>query len=345
MSDHEDLIPPRTPGNNQGKKLGKIALPPEFDGNRAKSRHFFQQCRAYMHYYRNTNTYDTDEDKIIFVLGLMNKDEAMEWAVAKHSAAFKTDEVDYGKWKAFTKDFEHSFISTADKAQARTELLYLKQTPGMTIDEFNTKFKTLITRCDFDNPDEHCNTYRAGIRPGILLNIARYGAFPDNLDDWYRVTTAIENAEKEARMVVNFHGTQTKHTNRDRNTNRSTNNPTTITTTNNTSTPKFTNAVPKLTPEERERCRKEGRCFRCREQGHNSSNCPTFKNNQGKFIRAAETTPTSTPAGSTNPSDTAINKEATDPTDVAATIRRLLSSLPEDQREQVYSAMDKEGFY
>ena len=30
----------------------------------------------------------------------------------------------------------------------------------------------------------------------------------------------------------------------------------------------------KLTPVEREQCRKEGRCFRCRHKGHNAINCP-----------------------------------------------------------------------
>ena len=30
----------------------------------------------------------------------------------------------------------------------------------------------------------------------------------------------------------------------------------------------------KLTPQEREQCRKEGRCFRCRQKGHNAIKCP-----------------------------------------------------------------------
>ena len=54
-----------------------------------------------------------------------------------------------------------------------------------------------------------------------------------------------------------------------------------------TTTTQFT----KLTPEERAQLAKEGRCFRCRLQGHMARNCP--KNTQP--AKARETTAPSTP--------------------------------------------------
>ncbi|KAF5364819.1 hypothetical protein D9758_009315 [Tetrapyrgos nigripes] len=38
----------------------------------------------------------------------------------------------------------------------------------------------------------------------------------------------------------------------------------------------ITKYPPKLTPQERDKLRKEGRCFRCRGQGHIGNDCPTF---------------------------------------------------------------------
>ena len=52
--------------------------------------------------------------------------------------------------------------------------------------------------------------------------------------------------------------------------------------------PKITKPVPmdigniqleKLTPVERDQCRKEGRCFRCREKGHMANKCPKARGN------------------------------------------------------------------
>jgi hypothetical protein len=45
----------------------------------------------------------------------------------------------------------------------------------------------------------------------------------------------------------------------------------------------------KLTPEERAQLAKEGRCFKCRLQGHMACNCPKNTNNTNTNIRTNET--------------------------------------------------------
>ncbi|KAJ8096308.1 hypothetical protein PM082_011464 [Marasmius tenuissimus] len=108
--------------------------------------------------------------------------------------------------------------------------------------------------------------------------------------------------------------------------------------------------VGKLTPEERERCIREGRCFRCRQQGHNTPQCPSntvpttqpqvatnnpFRRNQAPAVRAA-TAPT--PPASTNPSPPA---PADDP---VASVTRMIGQLSPEQSTAFFSQFPKTDF-
>jgi hypothetical protein len=71
----------------------------------------------------------------------------------------------------------------------------------------------------------------------------------------------------------------------------------------------------KLTPTERAKCIKEGRCFRCRKTGHNATNCNPSRNPPPKFIprtqniRSTETLipPTKPPTKALSPIEAYIN--------------------------------------
>jgi hypothetical protein len=45
----------------------------------------------------------------------------------------------------------------------------------------------------------------------------------------------------------------------------------------------------KLTPTERAKCIKEGRCFRCRKTGHNATNCNSSRNSPSRFTPRPQT--------------------------------------------------------
>jgi hypothetical protein len=89
----------------------------------------------------------------------------------------------------------------------------------------------------------------------------------------------------------------------------------------------------KLTEEERDQYRKEGRCFRCREKGHMARNCP--KNDKPK-ARAATT---ETPA----PPDTKVNAITLTK---AQQIRALEEAMTEEERGEYLDTRDGgEDFY
>jgi hypothetical protein len=65
-----------------------------------------------------------------------------------------------------------------------------------------------------------------------------------------------------------------------------------------------TMALSKLTPTERAKCIKEGRCFRCRKTGHNATNCNSSRNSPSRFTPRPQTicsTETQAPSTSTPP--------------------------------------------
>jgi hypothetical protein len=60
----------------------------------------------------------------------------------------------------------------------------------------------------------------------------------------------------------------------------------------------------KLTPTERAKCIKEGRCFRCRKAGHNTTNCNSSRNSPSRFTPCPKTirsTETQAPSTSISP--------------------------------------------
>ena len=92
----------------------------------------------------------------------------------------------------------------------------------------------------------------------------------------------------------------------------------------------------KLTPEERAQLTKEGRCFRCRLQGHMARDCPKNSNrNSNTNTREATTSnkdasPPSTTTTSTNP--TKLTR--------AQQIRALEEAMEEEERAVYLDARD-----
>ncbi|KAF5364753.1 hypothetical protein D9758_009365 [Tetrapyrgos nigripes] len=92
----------------------------------------------------------------------------------------------------------------------------------------------------------------------------------------------------------------------------------------------ITKYPPKLTPQERDKMRKEGRCFRCRGQGHMGNDCPTFPS-----------TPPTTPNNTTwRPSikKTAVVTETSEPkvnttTDNISELTARIGALSGEEKE------------
>ncbi|KAI5115999.1 hypothetical protein M0805_004878 [Coniferiporia weirii] len=314
-----------------------LAKPNEFDGTREYASRFLSSCKMYLCI--NKHIYDTDELKINFVLSFMQTQTAGDWAINRESlaSAYAIDSkgnktttiVGYGTWDDFVKDFKTTFITTDDTNEAQQALIKLKQTG--TADDFNNQFQSLATRSGISSLEALIALYQAGLTPALLKTIYNRNTMPATINDWYKVASRSDNIYRRLRAIQGPpQPTQsTSHFCKFSNSNPR---PNCYNTTPNTNRP------PRLTPEERKKCFKEGRCLACREKGHNSRDCTKFPTSNTRTIQTTEqTTNEETPSQPTEP-------QTPTPNDVTLQIRQLINSLKDEEKEELFNTMDKQDF-
>ncbi|KAI5116289.1 hypothetical protein M0805_000820 [Coniferiporia weirii] len=263
-----------------------------------------------------------------------------DWAINRESlaSAYNVDSkgnklttiVGYGTWDNFVKDFKSTFITTDDTNEAQQALIKLKQTG--TADDFNNQFQSLATRSGITSPEALITLYQAGLTPALLKTIYNYDTMPTTINDWYKAASRSNNIYQRLRAIQ---GPPPPNQQNNRFRKFSNNQPRSY---NTTGTSSNGNCPPRLTPEEWEKCFKEGRCLACRKKGHNSRDCPKFPTSNTRTIRTTEQ--------STDTNEIAPTTESDPPTpgNVALQIRQLINSLKDEEKEELFNTMDKQDF-
>ncbi|KAI5114932.1 hypothetical protein M0805_004199 [Coniferiporia weirii] len=332
--------PPLPPMTTTAKEIN-LAKPNKFDGTREYAHRFLSSCETYLCV--NKHIYDTDKLKINFVLSFMQTRTARDWAINHESlaSAYNIDAkgnklttiVGYGTWDDFMKDFKSTFITTDDTNEAQQALIKLKQTG--TADDFNNQFQSLATRSGITSPEALIALYQAGLTPALLKTIYNRDTMPATINDWYKAASRSDNIYRRPRTIQGPPPT-TQQNNCFR---KFSNNYPHSNNYNTTGTSPNTNRPPRLTPEERDKCFKEGHCLACRKKGHNSHDCTKFPTSSTRTIRTTEQItdiePPTTPAPETT---------SPTPNDVALQIRQLINSLKDKEKEELFNTMDKQDF-
>ncbi|KAI5116060.1 hypothetical protein M0805_001228 [Coniferiporia weirii] len=316
-----------------------LAKPNEFDGTREYARRFLSSCETYLRV--NKHIYDTDELKINFVLSFMQTRTAGDWAINCESlaSAYNVDSkgnklttiVGYGTWDNFVKDFKTTFITTDDTNEAQQALIKLKQTG--TADDFNNQFQSLATRSGITSPEALIALYQAGLTPALLKTIYNHDTMPTTINAWYQAASCSDNIYRRLRAIQGSPPPTPQNTRFRKFSNNPRNN-----SYNTTGTSSNTNRPPRLTPKERDKCFKEGRCLACREKGHNSRDCTKFPTSNTRTICTTEqTTEVDTAPQAPKPNPPM-------PNDVALQIRQLINLLKDEEKEELFNTMDKQDF-
>ncbi|THG98196.1 hypothetical protein EW145_g7465, partial [Phellinidium pouzarii] len=152
----------------------RLSKPNNFDGNKNYACCFLSSCQAYLSL--NEQIYNTDKSKIIFVLSFMQEKAAGDWATNRTTVALAPNPTtntptSFGTWVDFLNDFRNTFITTNDSADARCQLLNIKQTG--TADDYNTQDK-----------------------------------LPDTMEEWYQAASRADNLYRQL-QALNTTGTTT----------------------------------------------------------------------------------------------------------------------------------------
>jgi hypothetical protein len=252
---------------NRTKELN-LNKPKAFDGNRDGFKKFLQNVEVYMDI--NHKTYNNNLKKITFVLSFMATGSAATWkaqfideAYARPAPPNPNDRL--GTYTQFRKDLMEAFSMFDSVGDALDELRSLRKKENESIDKHIAKFKMLAAESKIDTLNPLTIELFKETSPwGLTLELMKLKTPLKTINDWYKwvatidhrfhkVNWAIEqtrgNSGKEKAPQQKYYFPRKK---RDPN----------------------AMDVNRLTVDEQNKLMKEGRCFKCRNTGHQANECP-----------------------------------------------------------------------
>ena len=316
-----------TPETQNKVSERRIRAPNDFDGKRDEANSFLLSCRTYLRL--NKQSYPTDEEQIIFILSHMVGGSAGPFADSYMVKAFATDpttqtEKGFGTFTAFVEEFNTAFSPLDPVDDAITRMKSLKQTAKA--DDYVAEFRPLALRSGINQVAVLSDYFLSGLNTGLVRNIMSVEKLPTTMDGYYELATRLDLQWRKGQELTRGNNPK-KPQNPNTTQSASTRGP---------SDTKGAARLRKLTAEERNKLFKEGRCFRCREQGHRSAECPKSQETppQRRQIRVASSGPsTGTVAAAEPPPQAPISR-----------IRAVFNELTPAEKEEVVNIAEAEGF-
>ena len=235
-------------------------------------------------------------------------------------------------WAKFETAFHDAWTDTSKKQNTYDQLMKLTMV-GWDIDTYIATFERLALAAGWALDAEGTIVcFREGLSKGIHSKALDRDKIPRTMDEWKaaactevarakeKYNAGLTNTQRRNQQNCHYNTTQSQHRS------PATTNPNPNIVPMDVDATTTTN-FKKLTPEERAQLAKEGRCFRCRLQGHVARNCPKNTNNNNQ-AKTQETT-TDKPANTTTPKLTKAQQ-----------IHVLEESMAEEERAEYLDARD-----
>jgi hypothetical protein len=320
--------------------------PSPFTGNRSESAQFKREMLRYIKLNADHDLIKEYYSRILLCLGMFKGpsvqmwvnevEDAMERDIADPAKALTKTSV--GLWNTFLDTFDRDWTDSLDKEKAYSNLITLKMQPGQ-LDDYTLTFERLagIAGWSRDAPGT-IEFYKRGLPSGLYRACLMRTPIPATMNEWQTACRAENQRYKLLRTgpgAQRFGPTQNTTSNRPR-----TRDPNAMEVDATASAP-----FRKLTEEERKVLQKEGRCFRCRKQGHMARACPAPPGTPAK-ARATETEtagagPSEEAPPYSPPKTTSVSASTSE--DKVRKAQALVQSMSDDERRRYY-ALDQD-FY
>ena len=245
----------------------KAALPSDFSGKEDDATRWIKAMKAY--FTLNATLYSSDAAKIMTTLNKMSGGRGAPYAETWYDRMADNNVPNSEKtFDKFVDDFETTFYPFDTKITAHNQLHALRQRSfkekdGSTNDGFQryiTDFQNLSIKAGTKDEFNLISQFSLGLDQKLAEMILSMSSVPTTSKGWINQSKIFHTQLVRIRDLR-----QGRTPSHDYTPSRSHHDPNAM----------EVDAVSlsKLTPVERAKCMKEGRCFRCRKPGHNARNC------------------------------------------------------------------------
>ena len=334
---------------------GLRGVPPTiFNGDRTKADTFWSEFRRYNLNNRTHPAMTSPFDRVLTALSYIRGPMVDDWVDAQEThLTTRTDttqatfvpETDPILWTEFSNAFKDSWKDTSKKQNAHDQLRKLTM-KGWDIDTYIVTFERLALAANWALPAEGTiMQFRQGLNKMIHSRALDRDKIPETFDEW-KAAARTEVARSKEKYNMGLIGSGQRPQNQPRDYTVTQNQPRNTAPSNTQHVPMDVDATTttttfkKLTPEERTQLAKEGRCFRCRLQGHLARDCPKNTTPPVKAREASSPKETTPPVAPTAPAPTTPTPPTAQKLTRAQKIRALEAEMEEEERAQYMDDRD-----
>ncbi|PPQ94947.1 hypothetical protein CVT25_003955 [Psilocybe cyanescens] len=182
-----------------------LSKPTPFNGERFKSKKFFQECILYMGI--NKDVYDTEPKWIEFILSYMQEGNAVIWKqqFVQNKLNLDRGDIDLPTYKEFIDKFQKAFKPEEEDIDALDKLNMLRQ-KNLTTEQLVTKFKLLVGEAGMSNDSDTVNkllieAFKKALNPALVQKIIQSEKRPTKIEEWYDKAMSFDRSYRLAMAI------------------------------------------------------------------------------------------------------------------------------------------------